>query len=81
LLGTRLTTACLAATFGAVAAWGVNESLWRIREARNRAEESRNAERAQATIDDLQHDLARSREDSRRLEADVETAKKSAAAP
>jgi serine/threonine protein kinase len=81
LLGTRLTTACLAATFGAVAAWGINESLWRIREARNRAEELRNAERAQATIDDLQHDLARSREDSRRLEADVEKAKKSAAAP
>jgi serine/threonine protein kinase len=81
LWGTRFTTACLAATVGAVAAWGVNESLWRIREARIRAEEARNAERAQATIDDLRHDLARSREDSRRLEADVEAAKKSAAAP
>jgi serine/threonine protein kinase len=81
LWGTRFTTACLAATVGAVAAWGVNESLWRIGEARIRAEEARNAERAQATIDDLRHDLARSREDSRRLEAAVEAAKKSAAAP
>jgi hypothetical protein len=55
-------------------AWGVNESLWRIRDGRIRAEGLRNAERAQATIDAVRRDLERSREYSRRLEADVEAA-------
>ncbi|MFM1995638.1 MAG: hypothetical protein RLZZ111_25 [Planctomycetota bacterium] len=73
------TIALVACLLGAAVAWRFNDSRWRARERVMRAAGDAAANHARASVEALQSELARARDDARRLEHELEAAKRSAA--